>query len=82
MKTIDLTKEKHSIEKILSMAKLDTVLIQGTDGVQYILEEADEFEKEVATLGNSEKFMAFLQKRSKEKGEISLADMKKNLGVS
>ena len=27
---------------------------QGTDGVQYILEEADEFEKEVATLGKNE----------------------------
>ncbi|MCH8128081.1 hypothetical protein IIC38_19350 [candidate division KSB1 bacterium] len=54
MKTVDLAKEKLSIDKILSLAKLDAVIIQGTDGVQYILEEADEFEKEVATLGKNE----------------------------
>ena len=54
MKTVDLAKEKHSIDKILSLDKLDAVIIQGTDGVQYILEEADEFEKEVATLGKNE----------------------------
>ena len=54
MKTVDLAKEKLSIDKILSLTKLDAVIIQGTDGVQYILEEADEFEKEVATLGKNE----------------------------
>ena len=54
MKTVDLAKEKLSIDKILSLAKLDAVIIQRTDGVHYILEEADEFEKEVATLGKNE----------------------------
>ncbi len=52
------------------------------DGIQYILEEADEFEREVAALGNSEKFMNFLQKRSEQKGGRPLNDMAKELNLS
>jgi len=59
------------------MAKCDPVMIQGTDGSQYILEEADEFEKEVSVLGDSEKFMEFLQKRSEEKGGKFLKEVRK-----
>jgi len=79
MKTIDLTKENPSLIEILSMAKFDSVIIQGTDGIQYVLEEADEFEKEVSALGKSEKFMDFLQKRSEEKGGKSLTEIIKKL---
>lgn len=46
---------------------------------QYILEEADAFEKEVAILSKSEKFMKFLEERSKEEGTISIDDMEKKL---
>ena len=35
-------------------------------------EDADEFEREVATLGGSERFMNFLWQRSKEKEERPL----------
>ena len=49
------------------------------DGNPYILEEADAFEKEVAILGKSEKFMKFLEERSKEEGTISIDDMEKKL---
>ena len=69
MKVIDLTKTHPSIDEILRMARFDIVMIHGTDGVQYILEEADEFEREVAALGLNEEFMTFLQKRSEEPGE-------------
>jgi hypothetical protein len=35
-------------------------------------ERPDDFDREVAQLGSSEKFMGFLEKRSKEKGVISI----------
>ncbi len=75
MKTVDLKKEHPSIDTILSMARFDSIMIQGADGAQYILEEADEFEKEVKALGESEKFNSFLQERSKEKGGKSLDEI-------
>ena len=82
MKIIDLTETHLSIDEILRMARFDMVLIHGTDGVQYILEEADEFEREIAVLGQSEKFMTFLQKRSEEPGGRSLDEIAQELGIS
>jgi hypothetical protein len=81
MKIIDLAKTHPSIDEILRMARFDMVLIHGTDGVQYILEEADEFEREVAALGQSEKFMTFLQKRAEEPGGKSLNEIAQELGI-
>lgn len=82
MKVIDLTETKPSIEEILIMARSDAVLINGTDGEQYILEEADEFEQEVAALGRSEKFMNFLRQRSEQKPGKPLSEIAKKLGMN
>jgi len=79
MRMVDLSETKPSIDEILHMAKSDAVIIKNSDGVQYILEEADEFEREVAALGKSEKFMSFLKKRSEEKGGRPLSEFIKEL---
>ncbi len=42
-------------------------------------EAADAFEREMAALGQSEKFMAFLAERSKEPGVVSLDDLGRKL---
>ncbi|OQX02662.1 MAG: hypothetical protein BWK80_57420 [Desulfobacteraceae bacterium IS3] len=81
MRLVDLNEIKPSIDEILDMAKSDAVIIKGSDGVQYILEEADEFEREVAVLGRSEKFMSFLKKRSEEKGGRPLSEFIKELNI-
>ena len=39
-------------------------------------ELADEFEREVATLGASDKFMSFLEARSKETGGIPISKIR------
>lgn len=81
MKTLDLKKEKVTVEELLNWATSDSVLILTEDGREFILAEADEFEKEVAIFGNSEKFMKFLEERSKEKGTISLEEVEKILNL-
>jgi len=52
---------------LLTLASSETIKILGKDGKNFILEEADDFDKEVERLGNREKFMDFLEERSKEK---------------
>lgn len=81
MKTIDLKTEKHSLDELLTMAKSDTVLIHSVDGNDFLLEEADEFEREVATLGSSDKFMSFLEERSREKQDIPIEEAAKKRGI-
>ena len=55
------------------MARNKSVLLV-SKGTTYVLEEADDFDREVAQLGDSETFMRFLEKRSKEKSVISIEE--------
>ncbi len=78
---IDLHTKKHSLEKLLALASSDSLVIHGKDGRSFILEETDNFEKEVEKLGNSEKFMSFLGERSTEKEAIPIDIIAEKLGI-
>lgn len=81
MISIDLKKEKHSIDELLSLATSESIMIYDKNGKHYILEETDDFEEEVEKLGNSEKFMHFLDERSKGKETKPITDIANKLGI-
>jgi hypothetical protein len=81
MKVIDLKSETHSIDELITLAKSEAVLIHSFDGHDFILEEADEFDREVASLGESDKFMSFLEERSGEENDIPLKEVAKRRGI-
>ena len=81
MKTIDLKKRKHSLAELLRLARSQSVLIRSTSGEDFLLEQADEFDREAAALGRSDKFMSFLDSRLKETGDIPLAEVLKKRGM-
>ena len=72
MKTIKLDKKTPSIEELLAIARQEAVSLVSPDGTRFVLEEADDFDQEVAQLGSSEKFMKFLERRSRERGVTSI----------
>ncbi len=78
---IDLHTKKHSLEELLTLASSDSLVIHGKDGKNFILEETDDFEKEIEKQGNSEKFMSFLAERSKEKETIPIDVIAAKLGI-
>ena len=77
MKTIDLTLGEKTLAELLALAKHERILIHSATGDDFLLEAADEFDREVALLGQSDRFMAFLQERSKEPGGTPLAEIRK-----
>jgi len=81
MITIVLKQKKHSVEELLTLTRSESVLIYGKDVEHFILEERDDFEKEVEALGKSEKFMKFFEGRSKEKDTIAISTIAKRLGM-
>ena len=66
MKTINLDEKARSVDDLLAIARREVVLLISKDGTNFVLEEADGFEREVAELGNSDAFMEFLEDRSRE----------------
>ena len=81
VKTIDLGKEQPSLADVLTLAKSEPVVIHSGPGEDYLIEPADDFDREAAALGGSEKFMSFLQARSNEAGDIPLAEVCKKRGL-
>ena len=76
MKTIDLTRGQHTLSEVLAFAKLEAVLIHCASGEDFLLEPADEFDREAAVLGGSEKFSSFLEDRSKEGEDIPIGKIR------
>ena len=81
MRTVNLVEEHRTISEFLELAKSEPVFIHAADGTDFLLEEADEFEREVGALGSSEKFRSFLRSRSAESTESSAADVAVRLGL-
>lgn len=79
MRTLDLRQQQVTVAELLQFARTEAIRIVNEDGDEFILEEADAFEREVAELGQSDEFMAFLAERSKESGVISLDDLERKL---
>lgn len=79
MKTVNLNKESPSVGELLAMARNKPLLLVSKGGKAFVLEEADDFDREVAQLGDSQRFMRFLKKRSKERGVISIAKFAEGL---
>lgn len=79
MITVDLRVQHLTIDELFEAAASEAVRVIAKDGTIYILEAADEFEREVAQLGQSERFMAFLAERAQETGGISLEEAMKRL---
>ena len=81
MRTVDLNKEEHSLKELLALAKSEALLIRSPSGEDFLLEQADEFDREVAALGSSDKFMSFLDARSKEEKDIPLSEARSKRGL-
>ena len=79
MKTLDLTRKRATLEQALKLAASGSVRILTADGHAFVLEDADDFEKEVELLGKSKKFRSFLRERSKESATTSLEDYRRSL---
>ena len=80
MKTVRLDETPLSVEELISLARDESLLLVSEDGTTFVLEEADDFDREVAELGSSEKFMAFLEARRKEGGRVTLEEYMKRFG--
>ena len=81
MKTLDLAKQQITVDELLHSAKEETLLIRSKEGLTFVLEAIDDFEREAAEPGAGDRFMAFLAERSKERGSFCLDDIEKRLAV-
>ena len=64
MKLINLAEQSVDITQVLELAQEGPVILLAADGREYVLAEADDFDREVEQLRNSIAFQRFLDERS------------------
>lgn len=64
MKLINLAEQTVDIIQVLELAQEGPVLLLTEDGREYVLAEANDFDREVEQLRNSVAFQRFLDQRS------------------
>ncbi|MBC8550913.1 MAG: hypothetical protein H8D23_14810 [Candidatus Brocadiales bacterium] len=79
MKTINLEKEMLDLKEVIKLAQKESVLLLTSDGKEFFISEADDFEKEVERLRGSQAFQSFLDDRSMCKRRISLDEIEKEI---
>ena len=75
MKTVDLTQEQIDLTGLLELAQSGPILLLTADGQEFLLAEADDFEREVESLRASQTFQQFLEERSVGEKRISLDEL-------
>jgi hypothetical protein len=65
----------------MGLAKDQLVVLRQPDGTLFAISHVDDFDVEVELLRNNAEFMQFLKELGKEKGVISLEDLRKELAV-
>lgn len=79
MKTIDLEKDKPDLASVIKIARREPVLLVTSDGREFCIAEADDFDKEVEALRRSQAFQRFLDERSKSTKRIPLEDIEEEI---
>ncbi len=79
MKTINLEEEKLNLKEVINLAQKETVLLLTSDGKEFFISEADDYEKEVEMLRSSHAFQKFLDDRSMCKRRIPLEEIEKEI---
>ena len=84
MKLINLAEQPIDITHVLELAQEGPVVLLTADGREYILAEADDFDREVEQLRNSVAFQRFLDERSAygtTKRRIPLDEIRREIEV-
>jgi Protein of unknown function (DUF1156) len=79
MKTIELASQAPSLPDLLRIAHEEPVLIRTASGEEFVLGAIDDFEREVDLMRASPALKALLEERRKQKGTVSVAELRARL---
>ena len=82
MKTVTISPRSRSIRELLAQASRDNLILRAPDGREFILAEIDDFNREIELTRQNKALMKLLAARSKPKKRISLAEARRQLGLS
>lgn len=81
MKTIRVSPRSKALNALIQQAKRDNIILRTADGLEFILAEVDDFDREIELTRKNKKLMEFLDKRAKQTKTVSAAEARVRLGL-
>lgn len=81
MKTIHVSPRSKTLNALIRQAKRDNLILRTADGLEFILAEVDDFDREIELTRKNKKLMEFLDKRAKQTKTVSAAEARVRLGL-
>lgn len=81
MKTITVSKNARSVMDLLKQACKENLIIKSPDGLEFILAEIDDFDREIQLTRQNKELMKFLGHRANSEKTIPLEEVKRELGI-
>jgi hypothetical protein len=82
MKVIDVSLDSVSLATLLAEARHQNLILRTPDGVEFILAQVNDFEREIELTRQNQEFMAFLERRGQETKTVSAAEARARLGLT
>ncbi|MBD2579615.1 hypothetical protein [Oscillatoria sp. FACHB-1406] len=93
MRVVTISESQSFLIDLLETVREEGLILQTTDGQQFVLfslenwqgfdvGDSEDFEEEVKATSENKELIEFLAKRRNENKRVSMADLKKQLGLS
>jgi hypothetical protein len=79
VKAVKLDEERLDLDAVIDLARKEPVLLVAADGKEFLLAEADDFDREVETLRGSQAFQQFLDERLQSTRRVPLEEIEADI---
>ena len=81
MKTVAVPAGSKNINALLKRARKESIVLRTKDGMEFILAEIHDFNREIELARQNKKLMKFLEARAKQTKTIPLSKVRADLGL-
>ena len=81
MRTVDLSTKAPTLQDLLELAGEGALILRTPDGREFVLAEADDFDKEIELVRQNQELMQFLEQRSRETKTYTLNQVREKLNL-
>jgi hypothetical protein len=79
MKTICVSPRSRALNALLRKARRANLVLRTTDGVEFVLAEIDDFDREIELMRGNQRLMAFLDARGRKTRTVSSDEVRVRL---
>ncbi len=81
MKMVQVSSHSKMLYALLQQARSGNLILRTEDGVEFILAELHDFNREIELARENKELMAFLEERGRASNMVSSAEARRRLGL-